>query len=352
VDRFSRVLKILKAKILDFHNLEILEGQSNFIKDLQNAQKGEFTHYNAQERIVHICQRLIKGEEISIDHETMMYGVHKETIKKDIYTLRDILRDYKVEFNDTYKIKESERLTVAEALMILLMTYHSKSLNATEVKTLQTKIVKQFSGEEQKRLRSFFSSFDFYYQDFVSKELIQDIEKIFRAITQKRLLTFTYAKPDGSAKVRLIKPFTIIVHDSMYYLVGEELESDKPNPVNFRLDRIHNLTSLHERYKENEHTRFQPGEYINESYNMFTGKKEIVTLKIRPYLREYLIRKFPFAKSIKVNEDWETLEVIVRGTDGILFWILSQKADVEVVGPRDFREKVITTIQSMIQVYK
>lgn len=352
VDRFSRIIRKLKDEIPDFNNLKILEGGRNFIKEIQCAQKGELTHYNSQERIVDICQRLIKGEEISVDHAVLMYGVHKETIKKDIYTLRNILRDYEVEFNDTYKIRESERLTVAEAIMILLMTYHSKSLNSTEVKTLQTKIVKQFSGAEQNRLRSFFNSYDFYYKEFVTKDLIQEIEKIFRAIVQKRLLSFEYVKPERTSKVRVIKPFTIIVHDSMYYLIGEELRSEKQNPVNFRLDRIRNLTCLNEHYQENEHERFQPGMYINESFNMFTGKKERVILKIRPYVREYLLRKFPSAKSIKVDGDWEMYEVIVRGTVGILFWIMSQKADVEVVAPVHFREEVIATIESMIQVYK
>ena len=85
---------------------------------------------------------------------------------------------------------------------------------------------------------------------------------------------------------------------------------------------------------------------------MFTGQKETIRLKIRPIIREYLLRKFPSATLISSNEEWETFEIIVLGTEGILFWILSQKADVEVLSPQYFREKLKVTIQSMAQLYQ
>jgi hypothetical protein len=84
VDRFSNIIKQLKNKIPTFHKLEIIDGDQKLVKEIMDAQLGDHTHYNSQERLLDLCNRLLKGEEISIEKEAITYGVHEATIKKSI----------------------------------------------------------------------------------------------------------------------------------------------------------------------------------------------------------------------------------------------------------------------------
>ncbi|WP_431026742.1 helix-turn-helix transcriptional regulator [Lysinibacillus sp. LZ02] len=352
MNSFSKVLRTLKMMQIKLENFKIIKGEHRFIQEFEIAQKGEKSHYTSQERVIDICQRLLAGEEISTKHDAIHYGVHSETIKSDIYTLRNILKSYDIESHGNYRIKHSNSLIITEAFVLLMMLYHNKSLILQEVQTIQEKIIQQFSGQERKNLSDFFKSFKYYYKPFIKIEQLEQIDLIFRAITHKKYIKFAYTNTLGNEKIRTVKPLTIILHDRMYYLICEEIESTSNNPKNFRLDRMQQLIVLHQSFKENQSKRFQPGNYIDESFNMFTGQKETIRLKIRPVIREYLLRKFPSATLISSNEEWETFEIIVLGTEGILFWILSQKADIEVISPQHFREKLKLTIQSMAQLYQ
>ena len=352
VNSFIKLVRALRLKEVDLSKYSSVEGEEEYVKAFKTAQAGELSYYNAKERIVDICQRLLKGEHISTDSDAMTYGVHPETIKLDIYTLRNILTDYTIDFDGKYKLNHAQNLSVAEAFILLIMVYHSKSLNREEVKLIQDKVVKQFSGMEQQTLIRFFKSYGYYYKPYIQKGQLQLIEKVFRAVSEQQYVSFTYRNKMGEVKEKTVKPLTVILHDQMYYLVGEDVVADNEQPINYRFDRIFKLRICDEKFKVEENNRFQQGQYIEEAFNMYTGKKELIRFRAKTSITEYVLRKFPHAICVKEDNDSNTYDVVVRGTEGILLWLLSQKANIEVLSPQHMRDKMKQVIKDMLQLYE
>jgi len=356
VSRFPELLKLLKLHFNKWYELELVLC-SKFEKDIRKSLIGEKTHYSSQLRILDLFHHLQKEKVIDVQQAMRDYGVHKETIKNDIYLMREVLEDDFVhimanDLGNTYEISATDQFSFGDAFALLLLIYHNQSLNLNEVKLLQKKIINQFSNAEQYRLRTFFQSYEYYYHEFVSRNLLPDIEGIFIAIQQHKLVSFTYKKYDGTYKVRKVKPLTIILHDKAYYLVAQEIENGKDSPSNFGMDRIFDFRVLNDTFiPGRDKDRFQPGKYANQSFNMFTGAVITVTLKIQSGIRPYFFRRFPSGKIIREDENAFVAEVEVAGTEGIIFWILSQKVDVEVLHPISLRETMKKLLIDMLNLY-
>ena len=84
---------------------------------------------------------------------------------------------------------------------------------------------------------------------------------------------------------------------------------------------------------------------------MFTGQVEKVTLKIQAGIKPYFLRRFPYGLIVQEDESSFVAEVEVAGTEGILFWILSQKADVEVLKPAHLRGRMKQLLTEMLTLY-
>lgn len=356
VSRFPELLKLLKLHFDKWHELELVLC-TKFEKDIRKSLIGEKTHYSSQLRILDLFYHLQKEKVIDVQQAMRNYGVHKETIKSDVYLMREILEDDFVhimasDLGNTYEISASDQFSFGDAFALLLLIYHNQSLNLKEVKLLQNKIINQFSNAEQYRLRTFFQSYEYYYHEFVSRDLLPDIEKIFIAIQQHKLVSFTYKKYDGTYKVRKVKPLTIILHDKAYYLVAQEIENGKNSPSNFGMDRIFDFRSLNDTFiPGRDKDRFQPGKYANQSFNMYTGEVITVTLKVQSGIRPYFFRRFPSGKIMREDENAFVAEVEVAGIEGIIFWILSQKVDVEVLHPISLRETLKQLLIDMLNLY-
>lgn len=356
VARFPELIKLLKIHFKEWNELKLVSCMM-FEKDIRDSLIGEKTHYNSQHRALDLFYHLQKEKMIDVQQAVIDYGVHKETIKSDVYLMREVLENdfIRIKAKDNegkYEISASDQFSVGDAFALLLLIYHNQSLSLKEVKLLQNKIINQFSSIEQQKLRSFFQSYEYYYHEFISKDLLSDIEKIFRAVQQHKLVTFTYKKYDGTSRVRLVKPLTIILHDKAYYLVGDEVGREKEYPSNFGLDRVFGLATTDEvSVPAKGNNRFQPGQYANQSFNMFTGPVEKVTLKIQAGIKPYFLRRFPYGVIVQEDESSFVAEVEVAGTEGILFWILSQKADVEVLKPAHLRGRMKQLLTEMLTLY-
>lgn len=356
VDRFPDLIKLSKMHFKQWNELTLVRC-TKFERDIRKSMLGERTHYNSQLRILDLFYRLLKEKVIHVQQATIDYGVHKETIKTDIYQMREVLENDFVDIvattkQESYEISASNQFTVGDAFALLLMIYHNKSLSIEEIKVIQTKIIGQFSITKQKEIRTFFQSYEYFYRGFHSRDLLGDVEVIFEAIQQHKLVTFTYQKYDGTSKVRIVQPLTIILHDKAFYLVGNEIGSKKEGTSNFGLDRVFDLQTKQEVLIPNKgEDRFQPGKYANQSFNMYTDKLETVQLKIKAGIKPYFFRKFPDGQMIEEDKESFIAEVEVGGTEGILFWILSQKADVEVIRPDSLRKQMKNLLTEMLQLY-
>lgn len=70
-------------------------------------------------------------------------------------------------------------------------------------------------------------------------------------------------------------------------------------------------------------------------------------------LQDYLYRECVKAEEVeKLDDEWSIYELEVRGTQGIILWLLQQKDEIEVLSPQSLRDEVKEIIGRMYQVYQ
>jgi len=342
-----------------WQNMNIESGVPDFIKKIEKAkQSGPKMYYQSQQRVLDLYVRLKQGEKLNLQNLCYEYSKHAETIKEDIRSLRSVLEHYgeMIVYNSKdklYELMTSEHsLTIGEAFVLLILLYHSRSLNKEECEQIEAKIMEMYSLQEQQKLKRFFCSYNYHYQSFQKERLLEKIDMIFQAILQKKCLSFNYQK-DGTKTERIVQPLSVVFHDHAFYVAAKLVNKNKQNPIYFRIDRITDLNVLKQSFPTNEkHEYFQAGAYKNLAFNMFTGDEIIVKIKTVKWLEEYVYRAFAHAKKVAENETSIIMEMKVFGTEGILFWILAQQERVEVLEPLFLREKIKEKIIKLAKLYE
>jgi predicted DNA-binding transcriptional regulator YafY len=309
---------------------------------------------NSQLRILQIFLRFLQKERLSLEELQEQYGKHPETLKKDIEYIRialDNMQNLKYDRQEKkyYIADNPELLTIGDSLVLLLMLYHSRVLNEDECQLLVEKLIKNFSLDQQGKLKKFFQSYKYHYKPVQNQDLLEKIDILFNAILDQYIVQFEYSR-DGRIKTRKVIPYSIIFHDGMFYLAAHKQELENTEPVYWRLDKMSNVTKLQERFRTEKHIDL--GLYRMQSFNMFTGELMKVRIKMKSYLQEYLYRECVKAKEIeKLDDEWSIYELEVRGSKGIILWLLQQKDEIEVLSPPQLREEVKDIIRRMYQVY-
>ena len=310
---------------------------------------------NSQLRILQMFLRFMQKERLSLEELQEEYGKHPETLKKDIEYIRialDQIHHLKYDrLEKKYFIAENpDLLTIGDSLVLLLMLFHSRVLNQDECQLLVSKLIKSYSPDQQIKLRQFFESYKFHYKPVQEQELLKKIDTLFNAILDQNIVQFDYFK-DGNTKTRKVIPYTIIFHDGMFYLAAHKSELENSQPVFWRLDKMSNVETLQEKFRLQKHIDL--GEYRMQSFNMFTGELMKVRMKMKSCLQEYLYRECVKAEEVeKLDDEWSIYELEVRGTQGIILWLLQQKDEIEVLSPQSLRDEVKEIIGRMYQVYQ
>lgn len=312
-------------------------------------------NYNIAERVLDIWFRLETEAELIPAEMAQDYGVTTDTIVRDIKYIRNVLDHnnqlYSVSYKKRGKFYKLERtgklLSFSEVVAIMISLYCNRSLNKTEMETLEEKFIKLFQPKEERNLRKLFLSLKCNYKPVYHGETKEKINLLSHAIINQNKLSFLYKQ-----KKRIVKPYSILYHDRMYYLIASEDQEEMKRI--WRFDRIMNLEMLEERFTKGMNEYFSSGDFANITFNMFNGMPITVTLKVENSTVEYVQRAFPEAKIINnpVSSTHALMEVKVAGEEGILKWLLSQQDDIEVLSPLSLRRKMQQSIKNMARLYK
>ncbi len=310
--------------------------------------------YNIAERVLDIWFRLETEAELIPVELAQDYGVTTDTIVRDIKFIRNVLDQnnqlYSVSYKKRGKYYQLERtgklLSFSEVAAIMISLYCNRSFNKTEMESLEEKFIKLFQPKEERNLRKLFSSLKCNYKPVHHGETKEKINLLSHAIINQNKLSFLYKQ-----KKRIVKPYSILYHDRMYYLIASE-DHEEMKRI-WRFDRIMNLKMLEEHFTMGKNEYFSSGDFANLTFNMFYGKPITVTLRVENSTVEYVQRAFPEANILSnYNTPTHTrMEVNVAGEEGILKWLLSQQDDIEVLSPLSLREKVQETIKNMARLY-
>ncbi|MDO4488150.1 MAG: WYL domain-containing protein [Eubacteriales bacterium] len=200
-----------------------------------------------------------------------------------------------------------------------------------------------------------------------NKQLFYTIEVLDEAIEHKKQVSFTYSgfgtdgklhprlDNDGTPHKYVVNPFQMVASNGRYYLLCTNLDYD--NVVNYRIDRITDITMLEESFAKNKNvvkakdTLILP-KHMAEHIYMFSGPGEYVTFKAKSYLINDIIDWF--GNSVRFSDETEedvTCTVKVN-LHAMCYWALQYCAHVTVLSPESLVNDIKNELKTAMAEYK
>lgn len=185
------------------------------------------------------------------------------------------------------------------------------------------------------------------------------INEIEEAINRNQKIAFTYFDLDYKCKrvyrkdggTYEVNPIATIFSNDNYYLVTY---SDKyKNYTNYRIDRMDNVKKLKvERTDTSKINDFDIVKYRKESFGMFSGKAEKVTLEFSKDLIDVIFDKFGEKTTIVEleNGNYET-KVKVAVSDQFFGTLLGLGTRIRLTAPESIVQNFKDYVQSIAELY-
>ena len=174
------------------------------------------------------------------------------------------------------------------------------------------------------------------------------------AMQQNRVLLVDY-KPFKGEKFELyLQPFAMRVYNQRWYVVGRFKESGKIR--NIALDRILRMEITDERFSLPED--FDAHDYYSHTVGIFVNeelKPQRVVLRTYGVSTEYMrtVPLHPSQKEIATNGDESSdFEYYLNLTPELTGKLLSKGSWVEVIEPKELREKIKEQAQAIAELYR
>lgn len=181
------------------------------------------------------------------------------------------------------------------------------------------------------------------------------VDAIQRAINEKRQIQFRYFQYDiRKHKVyrdgtRICTPVALLWSDERYYMVAY-YEKYPEKLTNFRVDRMERTEVLDVPAAEPPEP-FDPEEYQNETFSMFSGKTQTVKLRLHNSLVNPVIDRF--GKRISIHPDGEEhfyIRVPVKAEQPLPFfgWLFQFGDKAELLEPAALREEYCAALAAVL----
>ncbi len=197
-----------------------------------------------------------------------------------------------------------------------------------------------------------------------NESVFYSIDKLDEAIRENKKVSFVYTKRKLDEKFAArkerktfrVSPYGLIWTNDHYYLVANNEKYD--NLMNVRVDRISSVELLIERarpisevsgYKQ----KFDPADYVQKTFNMFSGEPEMIELKCGNELLESMFDRFGESVDTRVADgDHFYLRTEASVNHGLVGWILQFGDGIEVSKPASLREMVAQTAAAVLNKYQ
>ncbi|MCH5199057.1 MAG: WYL domain-containing protein [Oscillospiraceae bacterium] len=190
------------------------------------------------------------------------------------------------------------------------------------------------------------------------------IDALDTAIKTNKKVSFNYSRrklDDKYAAKKEIKsfilsPYALIWSDDHYYLVANNEKYD--NLMNVRIDRISQVEILSEKARSFTEvspykTYFDTADYVSKSFNMFSGKTEVIELRCSNSLLEEIFDRFGEKVNTRYYDDKRfLLRTEANISEGLCSWIMQFGPGIEVVSPKILKDMITDRAIDIINMYK
>lgn len=285
--------------------------------------------------------------------------LERKTIARDIDIL--IEKGYDIIKRGNYGVhlgcrefEEGELLFLTDAI------YSSRSMPTRYAKELVDKLTRDYSIYEKKKYKYLEKIDDGSRAS--NRQLFYTIEVLNEAIEQGKKVEFQYnsygldkkLSPKKDGKKYIINPYYMVNNHGKYYLVCNYDKYD--NLANYKIECISNIKIVDDPVRPvkslpgQEH--FSIKNYMQEHIYMVAGKTIFAKIKVDNEERvNDIISWFGDKITLSKTENGIFADLSVN-EDSLIYWALQYGDHVEIVAPKETREKMIDTLNRMIEKYR
>ena len=309
---------------------------ANYLK-----QKSDADHWVTQKEIL---DYLYQEYEIMPD---------RKTIKRDIAMLRDEMgMDIEEEAYKGYRLLSRE-FELDDLKILAECVYAAKFISEERSKDLIDVLCDFCSENQAKRLKR-----EIYLCDRIKtseNKTLRTINTIREAMEPQRWpsefqrgrkITFRYMthsiadvhkvvdKHDG--KLYTVSPYQLVINDGNYYLIG--FADDVESLRTYRIDRMRDVSLLDEKrnMRGEWSTRRDMKTYIRQTFSMFGGEKEKLTIRFENSLLDTVIDKFGVgfgAEYVPDGENHFIMTTNVSVSNQFYAWVCGFGTKAKIVAP-------------------
>jgi len=286
-------------------------------------------------------------------YESGLENVSVLTIRRDIERLINMGENIEVtrgSHNTSFYRLKSKGFTFNEIRFIV----DSISINKFLSNSQKQRLIKKFEGLcSADRVHQLISRISLNGREISSMNLLENLDKVHRIISERCKINFEYGKFDTNlnvnyySKKRKMIPCKVIYFDDRFYLKCIDEETDKVRT--YRIDRMRYITA-----GEKNKTKAILPKYDGVVLDMFEPEYfEYVTIRVKRFLLDDMLEQF--GKYISVREDESTENVIIRVNVGISSgfyrWAMRYGENLEIVSPTEIREKFKEKLKKVSDIY-
>jgi predicted DNA-binding transcriptional regulator YafY len=184
--------------------------------------------------------------------------------------------------------------------------------------------------------------------DFSKLSLI--FKLIEQSLLNKKSLRIEYESLETGLATRQVDPYSLIFRRHAWYLIGF---CHLRNEIRiFRLNRIKKITLLDKSFERKPD--FSLSTLFKDSWEIYQGEPVVVKIRFKGIGAKVVEsgQHHPSEKISKLKDGSLIYEVKVNGIEEIARWILGFGENAEVIEPKELRERVKQTAQSLAMLYE
>ena len=162
-------------------------------------------------------------------------------------------------------------------------------------------------------------------------------------------------KPRRKNKKTTVSPYYLVIDNGNYYLVGFNGKQEKQ----YRVDRMRNVTLSGEPREGAEHFNdVDIKEYLRQTFSMYRGKTERVTIRFVPDLLDTMIDRFGndrnviYGKEIDNGKNYCTVTTQVNTSPQFYGWLLGLGKGAVLTSPPEVVQKFVDYIDKIRTKYQ
>jgi len=286
------------------------------------------------------------------------YGVAAE--RKSIYSDMESLRQYGLDI-ETRKSKSfgyfmaSRQFELPELKLLVDAVQSSRFITQRKSNTLIQKLSALTSSHQAKDLSRQVVTAN--RPKAINESVYYNIDSIHTAINGGKKVSFKYFDYDLS-KARAYRragesytqtPLALCWNDDKYYLICYSSKYD--SFLNFRVDRMSNVSVCEENADRVDKKNFNVSEYVRQTFGMFGGEVVSAILRFDKKLVNPVLDRFGTDVKLTIIGDCFDINVDVSPSPVFLSWIAQFGANAEIVSPESLRVDMRGLITELNEKY-